>query len=424
MNRPTAWPKAWPKALVLLALAASVARAWAAPDPSLPEEGSVLAALRAAPLLQASAQALQAEHALHRQWQASPHEWVGSVSAGRRQQRGPVQDHTQEWELGLERTLRSAPKAQAHDQAGARRVALAQAQRSQVWREQARNLLALHAQWLREHAALRVLDDHSALLQAQRDAVQRRLALGDAAQVDAQLAHAAWLQVHAQAQATRRRADEALNLLQRSHPGLLLPATPPLPTQAPLPGTEDAWQAAQLAADPALQLARSEMDAVQALAVVAQREQRPDPTLGLRAGMARNGEERFVGLTLSLPFGGAHRQAAAQVASAQASSAALRWAAAERQAQVDAAQRWRALQSAQALWADQAAAAQQLTQVADALQRGYRLGEGQLAEVAQARRQALEQQLATAASAVDAWLARQRLVLEAGQLWAEPPSGP
>ena len=60
-----------------------------------------------------------------------------------------------------------------------------------------------------------------------------------------------------------------------------------------------------------------------------------------------------------------------------------------------------------------------LEQAAQGLARGYQLGEGSLADALVARRLANEQRLAASTSAVDAWVARWRLLLESRRVWAE-----
>jgi outer membrane protein TolC len=141
-------------------------------------------------------------------------------------------------------------------------------------------------------------------------------------------------------------------------------------------------------------------------------------------GQARSGAERFVGVVLSMPFGGEYRLAGAAATASRAAAAELHLADAQRRARSEATQRLRDAQSAQALWSDLEGTAQRLTQVANGMQRSYQLGEGTLSEVIAARRLAIEQQLAAAIGAAEAWTAHHRLALEAGMLWREPASAP
>jgi outer membrane protein, heavy metal efflux system len=409
-------------------LAITTLAVWAADAPAvdttLPDVRAVSAALTQSPAYQAARRGIEAERAQQRQLRLGPQEWVGSVNAARRMQRAPGSETTGEWELGLDRTVRWPGKQAAYVLSGSSRVAQAEAARARSWREQARALLERHGAWLKDHEAARVWAEQVTLLERQKDAVTRRQRLGDAARIEEQQADAALLQARAQALATQRRSASAREVLLHEFPGLVLPTAVTLTPPTAIGEGDNYWLGAQLDASTDLELARRETDAAVAQAGVERAEQRPDPTVGLRAGQARNGSERFVGVALSLPFGGEHRAAGAEAAAARAEAAALRQAEIERRVKADATLRLREAQTAQLLWQDLRLSAQRLDQVAQGLQRGWQLGEGSLGEVMNARRLAIEQQLAASGAAVDAWLARHRLALEAGLLWPENPVEP
>jgi outer membrane protein TolC len=412
---------------LLLALALPATAQTATPQPAapaddangLPRTADVVSALTQSPAYQASLQMLAAEQAVQTQYRVGAHEWTGVVSAARRNQRGPAAEQTQEWDVGLDRAVRLPGKRAAYEQAGQARVDLAQAARQKAWRDQARLLLERQGAWLRERAAAAVWAEQQALLKRQFDAVSRRQALGDAAAVEQQLAEAAWVQAEVQAQTAAARAVAARDSLIRAFPGLDLTAPYPVPTPQPLIDGDTVWLAAQHDHSPELALARSESTLAESQGRIEQTETRPDPTLGVRVGQARSGNERFLGLMLSLPFGGEYRAAGATAAAARASAAALRLADTERRVAGDGSQRLHDTQQAQAQALGSAAAAQRLVQVADSLQRSYQLGEGSLGDVLAARRLANEQRLTAAVATVEAWLTRQRLALEAGRLWPD-----
>ncbi|MFO0985708.1 MAG: hypothetical protein U1E76_28885, partial [Planctomycetota bacterium] len=100
-------------------------------------------------------------------------------------------------------------------------------------------------------------------------------------------------------------------------------------------------------------------------------------------------------------------------------TAALRRDDAQRRVETEARLRLREAQLAQGGWQRARVAQDKLEQAAQGLARGYQLGEGSLADLLAARRLANEQRLAASTSAVDAWVARWQLLLEAGRLWAE-----
>lgn len=396
------------------------AAAWAAADAPLPPPAQVIELLQRAPAYQAALLGIDAEQSVQRQYRLGAAEWTGSVSAARRSQSSPVSERSQEWELGLERSLRLPGKAAVFERAGAARVDQAQAMRRLVWREQARQLLERQGSWLREQESARLWALQLSVLEQQAEAVRKRQRLGDAARIEQQQAEAALAQAQAQAQTAAGRALSAREALERQFPGISANTATPLPAPQALPRVDEDWLQALLKSSPELALAGREHALAEAQMRLDAAETRPDPTLGLRLGRARSGAEQVLGVVLSMPFGGDYRAAGAAASASRATAAALQLAAQERRVEAEAAQRLREAQTAHGSWLRNAEAAQRLSQAAEGLARGYQLGEGSLGEVLMARRQAHEQELAAALGAVEAWLARWRLELEAGELWAEP----
>jgi len=413
-----------PRRVLSLALAATLAASvWgtaaAADDPLLPADREVAAVLSQSPAWRAASQSIAAEQEARRQALVGPHEWVGSMGAAQRRIRDASPGNTIEWEAGLERTLRRPGKRDAADRLGGSRVDLAQAMRSLAWREQARALLDRYGSWLREREAARVWAEQTALLQEQAEAVAKRQRLGDAARVEQVQVEAAMAQAQAQAVVAEGRARAAREALERQFPSLAFPQPALLPDPPASPAGDADWIDAQLAQAPELESARRELQVAEEQLRVEQLERRPDPTVGLRVGQARDANEHFVGVVFSIPFGGEYRAAAARAAGARAAAAALRRDEAERRAATDAGLRLRETQLAYGGWQRARLAQDKLEQAAQGLARGYQLGEGSLADVLAARRLANEQRLGAAGAAVDAWLARWRLMLEAGRLWVE-----
>ncbi|MDE2148004.1 MAG: TolC family protein, partial [Burkholderiales bacterium] len=189
--------------------------------------------------------------------------------------------------------------------------------------------------------------------------------------------------------------------------------------EAPVPAEPTPAELVQASVE--LRAAERELQAAAAQARVDEAERTPGPTLGVRVGGGPAPGERVVGLTFSLPLGGTYRQATAQAGAArQAAAAALRDEVLRR-VTAESAMRLRERALSQASWQREAEAAAQLMRSADAVARGYALGEGSLGDVLQARRVANEQRLAAGLAAVSAWAARWRVELEAGRLWPVPP---
>ncbi len=391
-----------------------------------PQVGAVLAQQ---PAWRAALHSLRAEQAVARQWRAGSGEWVAALSAARRRQTDPAVERSQEWELSVERALRLPGKAKLHAAAGLARVQQAQAQAQRVWRELARQLVQDLASAQRETRAAALWQAQAALLAEQRDAVVKRQRLGDAAQIEAQQAELAWLQAQAQADAARNRAATARAFLTTRYPGLAWRDTPapaagaagPALSPSPAPTlTDDALLQRLQEASAELAAARHDAAAAQAQARVDAAEVRGDPSVGLRWGQARSGAEQYVGVMLSLPLGSDYRRAGADAAQARASAAALQAADAQARWQADAARRLAELRAADAALHRAQRAAQQADAVAERLRLGYRLGEGSLTDVLNARRQANELHQAALAAALDRLQQQALLAIDARWLWPEP----
>ena len=413
-------------AWVLAALLAAQARGGSpsADTELLPPAHEVAAALAASPLWRAADEAITAEQASRRQVLAGPYEWLGTVNVGQRHYRDTLPRNAIEWEASLERALRLPGKRDAADRLGGARIELAQTQRSLTWREQARALLERYGTWLREREAARIWAEQAALLQAQAAVVAERRRLGDAARLEQVQAEAAVAQAQGLAAGADARARAAGDALARQFPTLAFPQPARLPDPPAAPAEDADWIDAQLAGAPELASARQAVQIAEELLRIEELERRPDPTVGLRVGQARDANEQFVGVVLKIPFAGEHRAAAVSVAASRTAAAALLHDAAQRRAAIDARLRLDEARIAYGGWEHAQLALDKLDQAAQGLARGYRLGEGSLAEVLAARRLANEQRAAAAAAAADAWGARWRLMLEAGRLWACPDPCP
>lgn len=388
--------------------------------PGLPPSAAVAEFLLVSPAYLAAQRGSDAERMVARQHQIGPYEWTGTAAASRRSQTDPTRERFQEYELGLERTVRLPGKVAVATRAGETRVAQSEAMARKVWHEQARLLLERYATWLRERESARTWAQQVALLRQQWSATERRQQLGDAARIEQQQALAALTQAEAQQLAAESRLASASAALSRG-----LPALPSTSDALPFSVVPEAESTAslvdrQLRYSPEVTLARQEQQVAEAQLQLDTAERRADPTVGVRFTRERGGAEHTAALVLSVPFGGEYRSAGAQASAFRVSAAAQLLLDVERRTQTEAAQRVRDLVSAYESWQRQAEAARQLTSVADKLGNGYRLGEGNLNDVLSARRLANEQQLVAATGLADLWTARLRLQLESGVLWSHP----
>jgi outer membrane protein, heavy metal efflux system len=433
---------AWPVAAHAQAMPAQQTQS----TPAWPHEALVTEALQRTPMWQAALERHRAEQARAGVAAANPNEWTPSAAWGRRQASGEAgaagavagRDVTsREWSLGLSRGVRLPAKAEAARAMGAGQQVRADAELSLAWRELTQRWLDDVSQTLQASQQAQQADAQLALWTQQRQAVARRQALGDAARQEVLLLDAAVSQAQAMRVMAAQRWLAAQGVWRSRYPGLPCPvwveeaALPPQPLLSP--GTAPSAMAtlsdgslddALLDRHPQSVQARAQAEALEAQARWADTERHPDPTLGVQLGRERSGTERLLGLSVSWPLGGEVRagQARALWADAQAARA--------QQAEVSLQlrqqwQQWRAdVGASEAAWRATAQALVHARQAAQAIRKGYELGEGSLSEVILLQRQWLEQQQATAQAALDAQRARLRWALETEPAWAWSVAAP
>lgn len=393
--------------------------------PPLPTAAQVQAAVERLPQLQAARAAQDLARAQATRRALGPDDWT--LKLGHQRRRDTAGPASQDSDLALETTWRSSAK-RAADQALATRqhqlADLALAEQQQALR---RDLLVDWFALLGAHHTAQVWQTQADLALQQRDITQRRVRAGDAAQRDLLAADTDLAQQQAQAALAQARADQALQQLAQRHPALGLPTSLPARLPDPPPPEDTAADAqVQHLLEHAPTLARAEADAqwAQALAERSGLDRQADPTVGVRAARERSGQEQVLGVYLSWPLGQAGRRADHEAAQAEARQALHRADQAREQVQTQAQLQVQDRRLSHRHWQRQQAVLAQV-QASLALQaRAYELGESPLAELLQARRQALEVRLATETARLDAWLAWARWALDAGQLWPNEDKNP
>ena len=146
-------------------------------------------------------------------------------------------------------------------------------------------------------------------------------------------------------------------------------------------------------------------------------ERAPDPSLGVRYSSELGGTERVVGLTMAIPLPGAARTAKTQESQASAEMAARREAKVLRKLEAETANTFTSARASFTSWLSAQTAAERMQRNAELVARAYALGEMSLTEVLNARRLAIEANLAATLARFDAAEARYRLMLDAHLLW-------
>lgn len=391
--------------------------AFAADPTDLPPTAMVEKALHEYPLVKAAMAGLQVEEAQRDRLNAGPYEFTLKLASQRRHDR-PLGQSYGEHEVGIERPIRLPGKAAKDAELGAAGIEQARFALGDAIHESARLLLARWYEWQREAAASNDWAAQVELLRRQHEVVNKRVSAGDAAKLEAllsgaQLAHAEAQQ--AQSQAQRERA--AIEFAQH-FPGIPLPEQIRLSAPQPIRGAPEQWHERILAQNHEVKLARV---AAQRRFLEAQRldaERLPDPTLGLSVGTERNGQERIVGMQVAIPLPGSGRAASTRAGFAEVSAATAREAHVLARVEAEARRTVSLAQSTYDQWQRLTDVAMRMEENVRLLDKAWRLGEGQFAELQTARRQMIEARLAATQAQLEANEANYRLLLDAHQLWS------
>jgi cobalt-zinc-cadmium efflux system outer membrane protein len=204
--------------------------------------------------------------------------------------------------IGLSQTIDWSGKRRARSDAAAAQVRAAQAERDQV-----RQRIALR--WLSGFSAYRVACEQVdlgarrvAVLERFTALAQRRLAAGDIAPLESDLAELALQEAGAQQAGLLADQAKARQIVAAITAGDAVPL-PELPRHLPPPATLS-LAPATIETLPGLQQAVAEVDAADARIGVAERDRRPDPTISLTGGRVSNGavSDKVVGINVRIPL--------------------------------------------------------------------------------------------------------------------------
>lgn len=409
--------KGWLAVLILLpaTVAAQVPEA-SSPGLFLPAGEVALPAIGRMPEVQAAMAQLARAEADARLRRVGSHETTLTMIPQRRSiQGGPTFN---EWEADLSRAIRWPHKVRLDREIGAAGVEAAQLALADSYHAGARRLLALWSAWQRARATVGQQQAQVASWERDRQAIARRLELGDAARRDLVAAEAAL----AQARAAVLRAEAGLQTarlaLHSTFPDLPLPEHgTPGGEPPPLEGSDTHWSELIVARSHEIGIAAALAQQREAEARRARAERLPDPTIGVRVLDDLGGRERAAGLIVSIPLGVRQRSASAAAAGADALQAQAELALVRRDIEHEAVTRVAQMRAALAIWTQQQQASRATSDSADKTDRAYALGESGLAELLVARRTALEAALAERNAAIDAIEATALVRIDAHDLW-------
>ena len=382
----------------------------------LPDEPLVQAALDDHPSVVAARARAQAARAEADALRKGPHEFTFTGSYIRRSV--DLQGEFNEYDASLTRPIRLPGKGRLDRDIGLYGVEAADNLAEDAKHQAALLLAGLWFDWVGASAQARV--DRTAVGNYERAlaALIRRVELGDAAQLDADLARAALGNAKTIAERSQGEANLARARLSAQFPSLPLAETAP---DLPVPDMADPAlvELRNKVEDYSHEIAAAEAEARRraSMADRAQRERTADPSVGVRLFSERGGEEKGAGLVFSMPLGGGQRRALADRAAADrmAADAELnlaRFAVTETAESDLASARYRiaAWQRARESLDAQVAAVVKL-------RRGYELGEIDLSELLLGERLVHDAFREEAMARADAQRAITRLRIDSHELW-------
>ena len=344
----------------------------------------------------------------------SPHEWNARLSSQRRSvESGP---RYQEWNAGVERTLRLPEKAGADRNLGQVIVEEAEARYGEALHEAARRLFALSLAWMQAERGRELAGTSRDSGQDNLAAVEKRLRAGDASRLDVSLAQGELAELTLADNDARTQALVAWSRLQARFPGIERQFTV-APQALPLDESPGFWRDRILSQSDELKVAQAQFQKARAQAQRTHADRVPDPTVGIYMASEAGGRERILGVSLSMPIPGdqRNRRATRSVHAIEMTRQELELKKRELGADIASA-----LATAQGSYeslkiAESGAAAMQ--ENARLMQKAYTLGESDLQALLSARRQATaaaQNALTASTAAVKAYYA---LLIDAHLVW-------
>ncbi|WP_019449186.1 TolC family protein [Cupriavidus sp. BIS7] len=384
----------------------------------LPAEGAVREAVLQSPDVLTAESRRDATLARAEGTRAGTAETVIRAIGQGRQVREPSERYA-EGQIAVERPLRLWGKAQAD---GALADLAAEAGNLAVKdarHETSRQILSLWIAVIRASQARMAAEDNARAASDLATMTARRVQVGDAARLDAELAAAELARARA-AVATAEAAEAAsLADLRARFPMVGRPTPEPVRIVLPPAPQEPAEQlrTEYVQDSHEYRLAMAEEAHAQQQAKRADLDRKPDPTVGMFVTVERGGAERILGVSVSMPLGSAYRRSNAVAAAADAETAARRRLGLERKLGAEFDVLYRNLSGKRAASVAQTEAAALQRTASERATRAYRAGESGLPELIAVRRSLADALLAERLASVDVLESDSRLKLDLHRMW-------
>lgn len=392
------------------------ARAEDVPTPGfLPSTAQASAWIEADPAVASARLAAEAANHGGAAIAAGPHEWTARVQGQRRS----YQDsgaRSNEWTAALERAIRVNGKAGLDRQLRDLEVELGRARLGEARHEAARTLADAWTGVIvakRQHALLR---DQLAIAMSNLDVVTKRQRAGDASALDSNVAQGDIGSIardvsQAATEVVKAEATLRVRFAAVVPDGIVLP-----PPQTPV------WPEAQCRervleeADP-IKTAETEWRRAGVTAARARADRIADPTVGVFAANEAMRNERVVGLSISIPFGGSYRSARALQAGKETDALQAALDQTRREIELEAAQTYAEATGSLERWRIASETARLSAESARLMQRAYGLGAADLQALLLARRQATDAARAAVQAQGEAVRWEMRLLIDAHLIW-------
>lgn len=344
----------------------------------------------------------------------SPYEWIFRVMGQeRRVESGPRYN---EWNVGIERTIRLPGKAAADGNLGKATVEESQARYDEALYEAARELMALWIDWLAAERARELAENSLQSTQASLAAVEERARAGDASKLDLNIARAELSEQRRMNNDAKTQAAATWAGLSTRFPGVNRQVMA-LPTPLPIGEDPAPWRDRILVESDELKVMQTQMKKAQAHAERARADKTPDPTLGVYTASEIDGRERITGVMVSIPIPGGARDSRSARAITAVEISRQEVELKKRQLETGIAS---AIVTAQGAYhslqiANEGTAAMQVN--AGLMQRAYTLGEAELQSLLLARRQATAAMNNALQAQVTALKAYYGLLVDAHLIW-------
>lgn len=344
----------------------------------------------------------------------SPYEWTSRVlSQQRRTESGPRYN---EWNVGVERTIRLPGKAAADRNIGKATVEESQARYGVALQEAARELMISWVDWLAAERARELAGSGLQAAQASLAAVEKRVRAGDASKLDLSIAGAELAEQKRMYNDAKTQASSTWSRLSTRFPGVGRQVMA-LPMPLPIEESAASWRDRILEQSDELKVVQTQMRTAQSYAERARADKTPDPTLGVYTASEVGGRERIAGITISIPIPGSVRDSRSAKAVAAVEVSRQEVELRKRQLEAEIAS---AITIARGAYdslkiASEGAAAMQ--ENAGLMQRAYALGEAELQALLLARRQATAALNSALQVQVTALKAYYGLLVDAHLIW-------